>query len=263
MVDENVEALDEVDDDEELLEEVDDADGIEPDEQPDEKLALLEQRLAVVEGQNSKLVRDFTASVGRVQSLIDRVESGRTADTAKLTKQVSSAVGAVEQQLDAILASDIVDPEIRARAQQARDRMRAETDLASLRDEITELKNRPAVIPPTPVSNELSPLERNVHTMIAEANLKIEDFDWDEANAVLGSRGEPGIYAYFTNKIAEQKQETAASGRRQARKASAGSGTPTGAGAGGDVASKLEHALDSGNLDDAVAQLQKLGVNPF
>ena len=261
MVDENVEALPE-DDEDDLVEEPDDIE--EDEEQPDEKLALLEQRLAAVEGQNSRLVRDFTASVGRVQSLVDRIESGRSADTEKLQRQLSSAVGAVEQQLDAVLASDIVDPEIRQRAQQARDRMRAETELASLRDEVTELKNRPAVTPQVPPpSTGLSPLEQNVHAMIADASLTLEDFDWDEARAVLERRGEPGIYSYFTNKIAEQKQETAAAGRRQAKKTNAGNGTPSGAGPGNDTASKLEHAMDSGNLDDAVAQLQKLGINPF
>lgn len=242
----------------ESTDEVEDSDETEG--QADDKFALFEQRIAGLEATNAKLVSDFSASVGRVQSLITRLESGRGEDTERLQKQVNSAVSTVESQLDVILASEMVDPEIRARAQQARDRMRAEADVASLRDEVTQLRNRPPVIIP-PVTNELSPTEQNVHAMIFEAGMKLEDFDWEEARGVVSRRGEPGVYSYFTNKIAEHKAEQAATERRQARKTSAGKGAPAAAGTSGDIASRLEASVDGGNLDDGVALLRSLGVN--
>lgn len=256
MPDEDEFLPDELED--ELTDEVEDSED--PEGQTEDKFALFEQRIAGIEAQNTKLVSDFAASVGRVQSLITRLESGREGDTERLQKQVNSAVSTVESQLDVILSSEAVDPEIRARAQQARDRMRAEADVASLRDEVAQLKNRPAVVQPQQ-TNDLSPIEQNVHAMIFEAGMKLEDFDWEEARGVGSRRGEPGIYSYFTNKIAEQKAELAATERRQARKTNAGRGAPNGAGVGGDMASKLEAAVDSGNLDEGVALLRSLGVN--
>lgn len=238
-------------------------DSEDTDEQSGEldKLAQFEERLAAIEGQSTKLVRDFSSAVGRVQSLVDRLESGRQVDAERFKTQLNTAVGSVEQQLDTILASDMVDPELRAKAQQARDRLRAETEQASLKAEMAALRAAVTTQRQAPDPNQLSPIEVNVHTMIADAGLKIDDFDWDEANTVYGTRGEPGVYAYFTNKIAERKTEATAADRRQSKKVSAGK-QPQGSQAGaGDLAARMEHALDTGNLDDGVAILKSLGVN--
>jgi len=249
--------------DDSLVEEYEDSEDSEEQSGEVDRLAQLEERLASIEGQNTKLIRDFSASVGRVQSLIDRVESGRQYDTERLRTQISSAVGGVEKQLDTILESDAIDPEIRARAQQARDRLRADTEQAQNKAEIEALKaavlyrqQQPQVDP-----NQLTPLETNVHTMIAEAGMKIEDFDWQEANTVLSRRGEPGVYTYFTNKIAERKSEATAADRRQAKKRSAGNGTPSGSGVGGDMTSKLAAAADSGDIAGGIELLRSLGVS--
>lgn len=247
-----------------LDEEVDDSEDSEEQSGEVDRLAQLEARLTSMEGQNVKLVRDFSSAVGRVQSLIDRLESGRQYDTERLKTQINSAVGGVEKQLDTILESDIVDPEIRARAQQARDRLRAETEQAQMKAEVEALKavvaqrqqpQQPAVDP-----SQLSPLEVNVHTMIADANLKIDDFDWTEANSIYAQRGEPGVYAYFTNKIAERKAEATAAERRQVKKTNAGKGSPSASGTGGDVTSKLASAAESGNIAEGIELLRSLGV---
>jgi len=234
-------------------EEVSDSEDSEEQSGEVDRLAQLEERLANVEGHSIKLVRDFSAAVGRVQSLVDRLESGRQYDAERFKTQLSTAVGSVEKQLDTILESDIVDPEIRARAQQARDRLRAETEQASTRAEIEALKavlTQSRQAPPVD-PNQLTPLETNVHTMIADAGLKIDDFDWEEANNVYSRRGEPGVYAYFTSKIAERKTEATAAERRQAKKVSAGK-NPTASGTGGDTASKLAAAADSGDIAGGV-----------
>lgn len=253
---------DELEDD--YLEDTEVEDSEDSEEQSGEvdRLAQLEARLTSMEGQNVKLVRDFSSAVGRVQSLIDRLESGRQYDTERLKTQINSAVGGVEKQLDTILESDIVDPEIRARAQQARDRLRAETEQAQMKAEVEALKavmvqrqQQPVVDP-----SQLSPLEVNVHTMIADANLKIDDFDWNEANSIYAQRGEPGVYAYFTNKIAERKAEATAAERRQVKKTNAGKGSPSASGTGGDVTSKLASAAESGNIAEGIELLRSLGV---
>ena len=246
----------------ESIEEVEDSEDSEEQSGEIDKLAQLVERLANIEGRNNQLVKDFSSAVGRVQSLVDRLESGRQVDAERFKSQLNTAVGSVEQQLDTILASDMVDPEIRAKAQQARDRLRAEAEQATMKAEIEALKStvteqrQPQADP-----NQLSPVEYNVHTMIAEAGLKIEDFDWTEANAVYGSRGEPGVYAYFTNKIAERKADATAAERRQAKKTSAGKGSPSASGVGGDITSKLTAAADNGDIAGGIELLRSLGVS--
>lgn len=245
----------------EPIDEVEDSEDSDEQSGEVDKLSQLEDRLAAVEGQNTKLVRDFSSAVGRVQSLIDRLESGRQVDAERFKTQLNTAVGGVEQQLDTILSSDMVDPELRARAQQARDRLRAETEQASLKAEVAALKQ--AVTAPrqqAPDPSQLSPLETNVHTMIADAGLRIEDFDWTEANTVYGTRGEPGVYAYFTNKIAERRAESNAADRRQTKKTNAGKGSPSASGVGSDVTSKLEAAADNGDIAGGIELLRSLGV---
>lgn len=263
MPDNDVETLPEDLEDETTEDEVEDSDELEG--QSDDRYAQLEQRLAAIEGQNSKLVNDFTASVGRMQSLMDRLDAGRQGDTVKLQKQLDTAVGAVEHQLDVVLASDTIDPDVRQRAQAVRDKMRAEAELASLRDEVDGLKTRPQTQAPAPLTTDdvLRRAETNTHAMIQNAGLQLEDFNWTEAQAIFATHGETGVYTYFTNKIAEHRAEQVATERRQARKTNAGK-TPEATGtASGDIASRLEKSVDGGNLNDGVALLRELGVNPF
>jgi hypothetical protein len=253
-----LQVLDDDEFDEELdegLEDSDDVDGVEP---PDE-LALLKEEIASLRTQNaqqSKAVKDFSAAVGRYQSLIDKMEAGR-GDTDKLARQLAASVGGVEQVIDTILADPNIDPEVRARALAARDSTKANAKLASLEAEIEALKNKPEPVQEVQ-SNELTVLERTVHTMINRSGLQIEDFNWTEANLVYSQTGsEAEIISYFTNKIAEKKAESTAAERRQARKASAGKPAPKGADNAGDIATQLENAKD---LDEGVEMLRKLGV---
>lgn len=222
MVNENIDAPEdqEVPDVEDSTEDSDTEDTTEETKQPDE-IALLKQEVALLRAQNNKTVKDFSAAVGRYQSLVDKLESGR-GDTDKIARQVQSSIGAVDQVLETILGDETFSPEIRARAMAIRSSAKASTELDGLKAEIEALKNRK---PEPPVAadsaQELSPIEQLVHTMIGAASLKIEDFDWNEAGSVYSTGGDMGVIGYFTNKIAEKRAEAQAAERRQSRKTSA------------------------------------------
>lgn len=230
MVNENVDAPEDQDLPEDTQEESEDTEEVP--QQPDE-LALLKQEVAILRAQNAqtnKTVKDFSAAVGRYQSLMDRLESG-SGDTSRLAKQVQSSIGAVDQVLDTILADENFSPEIRARAMAIRASAKATTELDDIKAELESLKNRKPE-PPTQQTQqeELSPIEQMVHTMIGASGLKIEDFDWNEAGTVYGTQGDAGVIGYFTNKIAEKRAEAQAAERRQSRK-TASSTTPNPVGA--------------------------------
>ena len=257
MVNENdVEALDELED-EEVEDSIEDDSTEEDSQQPDE-LALLKAEVAALRNQNSKIAKDFSAAVGRYQSLVDRLESGR-GDTDKLSREIASSVNAVDKVLETILSADDISPELRARALEVRRSAKAEADLDSLRAEVESLKNRKPEPVVVDTSNELSPLERTVHTMINKAGFSIEDFNWTEANAVFSRDGDEGVVAYFTDQIVNRKVEASSTGRRQAKKESS-KGSPRGADVGGDITSQLGDAAD-GDLDKGIALLRSMGVN--
>ncbi len=102
---------------------------------------------------------------------------------------------------------------------------------------------------------ELSPIERMVHTMIGSAGLKIEDFDWNEAGTVYSNGGDAGVIGYFTNKIAEKRAEAQAAERRQSRKTAA-SKTPEQAGTTRDLTERLGDPTL--NLDERREILRKM-----
>lgn len=220
MVNENIDAPeDQVVTDAEDSEDSDAEDTAEEPKQPDE-LALLKQEVALLRAQNTKTVKDFSAAVGRYQSLVDKLESGR-GDTDKIARQVQSSIGAVDQVLETILADETFSPEIRARAMSIRASAKASTELDGLKLEIEALKNRKPEPPVQQTQQEdLTPIEQTVHTMINSATLKVEDFDWNEAGTVYQTGGDAGVIGYFTNKIAEKRAEAQAAERRQSRKTS-------------------------------------------
>lgn len=242
---------------EEENEELDSEDSLEEEAQQPDKLALLEQEVTALKNQNAKTVRDFNAAVGRYQSLMDKLESGK-GDTDKLVTQVHSSIGAVEQVLETLLSDDSISPEVRVKAQEIRNRTKAESDVASLRAEIEALKTTKTQPVQEVQSEDLSPLERVVHTMINKAGYKIEDFDWAEANTKYTVGGDDEVLGYFTNKIADMKAEADAASRRQTRKTNA-SKSPT------QVSNSRapEETLgdDSISLDDRLATLRSMLAN--
>lgn len=222
MVNENIDAPENEVEDPDVADsnDSDTEDSTEEVQQPDE-MALLKQEVALLKAQNTKVAKDFSAAVGRYQSLLDRFDSGK-GDTDKLAKQVQSSIGAVDQVIDTILGDENFSPEIRARAQAIRASARANTELDGIKAELEALKNRKPEPPTQQTQQEdLSPIEQMVHTMINSSGLKIDDFDWNEAGTVYGSTGDAGVIGYFTNKIAEKRAEAQAAERRQSRKTSA------------------------------------------
>ena len=245
----------ELDTDEEL--EDSDSEETNEDEQPD-KLVLLEQEVAALRAQNSKVVRDFNAAVGRYQSLMDRLESGK-GDTDALVRQVNSSVGAVEQVLDTILNDESVDPELRRKAAEVRSRTKADSELATLKAQVEALQAKPVTKAIVPDDGELSPLEDMLNKMIISAGFHpTRDFDWAEAGDVFAKGGDEAVIAYFTNKIVEKKTDASATNRRQERKTNA-SKTPDPASATKTPEQKLGD--DTLSLDERLATLRSMIAN--
>ena len=228
-------------------------------QQPD-RIALLEQQVAALATQNTKLVRDFSAAVGRYQSLQDKLESGK-GDTDKLTKQLAASLGAVETALDTILNDESVDPALRQKAQEAKTKAKAQSEIDDLKAQMEALKTAPKEIIKEieDDSNDLSPLERVLNTMIVKAGFHpTRDFDWGEASQVFTAEGEDGVIGYFTTKISEKLAEAQTTSRRQARKDTA-SRTPNPASAARTPEQKLGD--DTLSLDERLATLRAMISN--
>lgn len=265
-MDNEIEALEselEPDDSEEVDTESDDSEGSE--EQPD-RLALLEAEIAALKNQtaqNIKAVKDFSAAVGRYQSLSDRLESGR-GDTEKLTRELSASVTAVDKVLETILSAEDISPELRARAVEVRNRAKAEAELADLKATVEALRTAPPQREAQAAQTDLSPLEVTLNTMIMEAGFKpTVDFDWAAITEAYKGGGDGGAIKYVLDQITEKRTEAQATARRQARRTEAGQGTPRGAAPGADFTAQLEAAADKGDIDKGIELLKSIGVNPF
>lgn len=222
-----------------------------------DKLALLEQQVTALATQNAKLIKDFNSAVGRYQSLMDKLESGK-GDTDALVRQVNSSVGAVEQVLDTILNDESVDPELRRKAAEVRSRTKADTELATIKAELEAVKTKQNT-PQAEVDDDLSPLEGMLNKMVIAAGFHpTRDFDWVEAAGVYEKDGEDAVISYFTNKIIEKKTEASATTRRQERKTNA-SKTPDPASATRTPEQKLGD--NSLSLDERVATLRAMIAN--
>lgn len=242
--------------DQELLPEDDQELEPEDQEQPQEdkpdELALLRQEVETLRTQNERSLNQVKAAIGRYQSLAASLAQGSEL-TASQAKKLESSVGAVEKALDTLLEDETLTPEVRARARAAKTEARAAADTAAMRDEIDALKRSPArAEAPVQDSDELAPIERTVHLMIRRAGMKIEDFDWAEASKVYSTKGDDGILDFFQDKIDAKRAESKNTDARQARKTTAGTPPPEGAGTSSNMDTLLTtYANDPSKLSAA------------
>jgi predicted transcriptional regulator len=189
---------------------------------------------------NTALMQDFRRSVGRVQSLVDRLEKN---DPAKdLRTQVDEQMDEVVQLLATLtngLEEGILDPNTKQRIEGVLRSQHNKRERASLVSDILQQVNTPdqaattspdtssAITPPQ--SSETPALEEQIVASIEAAGFQADDFDWAEANKVLAAQGSTALTLWFGEQIAMKRSEGSSAERRQSRKRAGGS-TPAAAG---------------------------------
>lgn len=183
-------------------------------------LEKLSSEVAELRSQNVQAVRNFNLQVGRLQSLVAKIDSGR-GDTDKLITQFNSQVSAVDGAINAILEDETLAPDIKAKVAQARIKANSDSELATLKAEMAAIKTG-SIAPPT--TGELS-LEASIVEEIESFGLNPDDdtFDWKgEASNVLTTKGPAATRTYFRTKIKEMLAAQSATERREERKQAAG-----------------------------------------
>jgi hypothetical protein len=189
---------------------------------------------------NTALMQDFRRSVGRVQSLVDRLE--KNDPTENLRTQVDEQMDEVVQLLATLtdgLEEGILDPNTKQRIEGVLRSQHNKRERASLVSDILQQVNKPdqaattspdtsqAVTPSQ--SSEATTLEGQIVASIEAAGFQAEDFDWTEANKVLAAQGSTALTLWFGEQIAAKRSEGSSAERRQSRKQAGGS-TPAAAG---------------------------------
>jgi hypothetical protein len=189
---------------------------------------------------NTALMQDFRRSVGRVQSLVDRLE--KNDPTENLRTQVDEQMDEVVQLLATLtdgLEEGILDPNTKQRIEGVLRSQHNKRERASLVSDILQQVNKPdqaattspdtsqAVTPSQ--SSETTTLEGQIVASIEAAGFQAEDFDWTEANKVLAAQGSTALTLWFGEQIAAKRSEGSSAERRQSRKQAGGS-TPAAAG---------------------------------
>ena len=190
---------------------------------------------------NTALMQDFRRSVGRVQSLVDRLE--KNDPTENLRTQVDEQMDEVVQLLATLtsgLEEGILDPNTKQRIEGVLRSQHNKRERASLVSDILQQVNKPdqaattspdtsqAVTPSQ--SSETTTLEGQIVASIEAAGFQADDFDWTEANKVLATQGSTALTLWFGEQIAAKRSEGSSAQRRQSRK-QAGGLTPAAAGA--------------------------------
>lgn len=196
------------------------------------------KRLAALEEANKRaeeLGTDFRRSVGRVQSILDRMETatGKTrADLeASLDQKFSELAGLLEDvsgNIDPAILPDAVKEKVRSARQQA-----AQRSAAVNIDKLVEEKV--AAMVPKPATNDIPAewrlFERDMESSIKAAGLDPDNremFDWNYAGYLLSQGRTAAAKAYFDSTI---EANSTANEKLQAKK-EANVESPTGAGAG-------------------------------
>mgnify|MGYP003136013987 CR=1 FL=1 len=245
-----------------------DGSGDEPDPQ-----AMLQaiQALQTRDTANAALMQNFTRTVGRVQSLMDRMD--KTDPTEGLRTQVDEQIGGVTELLGQLvegLGEDVLDANTKNRVDALLQGQRATKEQDSLVARIVEQLGGPQAgntqAPVQPVESSasasgVSSTEQDILAAITKAGFVADDFDWNEANTQLSAGGNTGVTLWFGEQIAAKRSETQTGKRRQDRKDSAGS-TP-GAASGGSETNTDGLDASGGKFKDAIANLETLLGSPL
>ena len=237
----------------------------ETDEAPAQEDLVL-SRIAALEEANKRadaLGTDLRRSVGRVQSILDRMETATGKTKAELESalderfnELSGLLEDVSTNIDDAILPDSVKDKVRTARAQAANRSAAVNI-----DKLVEEKIAAMIKPQTPVNDGVTPemrlFERLMETQIKSAGLDPDggDFDWQYVKLLLenGRRGD--AEKYFADII-----ETNTSGAKLQAKKEAVSESPTGS---GTAANKQWHEkLGDKNvsLEDKINLLRSQGA---
>lgn len=235
--------------------------GDDEEQSQETELDQLKREIAELRAQNQKVGRDFQSSVGRLHSLIERLQSGR-GSTDALEAQVKTQIEAVNHTLEAILEDETTSPELRARARAIAKEAQSASELAALRAEVAAMKGgnkNDDAEDDTSGGRPVSPFEQGIVLAIQAAGHDPDDpiFDWSgEATRIFNAQGEQATLAYFRQKIGEATTAKAAAERRQSRKKAgeSGGGSPPPEGTG---ARHLDPSLPK---DERLRRMVEMGV---
>lgn len=182
-------------------------------------LETLQADIAELKANNANQTRAlsaFNSNVGRVQSIVERLEAGK-GDTEGLLKRLASQMGVLDESIDAILDDENIDDRVKEKARSVRSKAAASSELEYLKSQIEELKvARPATAPAAGPS-----FEEEIVDMIRGFDLDPDDkaFDWaGEASKLLSEKGEAETRKYFRKTVKDMLETKAAAARRQVRK---------------------------------------------
>ena len=215
-------------------------------------LEQLATEVATLKTQSTKAMRDFSAAVGRLNSLYTKLESGR-GDTVTTVNQLNAQVKAVDGMLAAVLEDEGLDPKVRAKAAEVRSKVTGDSELANLKAEIDALKNGDKEQRQAPPAD--TAFEQSIVDEIESYGLSPDDptFDWKgEATSLLMGQGPGATRTYFRTKIKELLASGGAADRRQERKKAAGEKVPAG--------NKAARTFNSGNEEEDIKTLIKMGI---
>jgi hypothetical protein len=209
---------------------------------------------------------DLRRSVGRVQSLASQFNTGKATDTTG--DELREKFQETSEQLDMLVTGldGVIDPETRDKLITARQQARAVAERTSLRNEIiAELTPAPAAQPnqADAVTQLANAYEKQLIGEIEAFDLDPNDtevFDWSKAGSYFQAGDYDGMTKYIRGQIREAITADTPAARRQARKGAANP-APTPQDPGGrTVSEKILEDGDISNLDDAILELQKLGI---
>lgn len=205
-------------------------------EETPNQFAEIERRIAAIEEANKRaeeIANDLRRSVGRVQSLTDKVEKATGETRAALTRQLeeryselTNLVGETVGSLDSAVLPDSVKQKLIEAQTTARTRTAAEEIQRAIDEKFKEMVPTPAPQESQSVPPEWLSLERDIEKMLTDANLDVQkDFDWNYAAYMLrAGRTTSEVKAYAESTI----DRSAPGAKIQEKKEAAGPGSPSG-----------------------------------
>ena len=197
------------------------------------------KRIAVLEEANKHaetLSTDLRRSVGRVQSILDRMETATGQTRADLESslndkfnELSGLLEDVSGSIDPAILPDSVKEKVRSARQQAAQRAAAVNIDKLVAEKVQAMM--PTPVPTNDVPAEWRAFEREIETTIKAAGLDPDNremFDWNYAGYLLGQGRMDAAKAYFASTVESNLPNN---DKLQSKKESAPN-SPTGVGAG-------------------------------
>lgn len=222
------------------------------------------------------MITDLTRSVGRIQSLSDRLNNSSNDEVIKdLRTQLSENYSNTTDLLTELVSGldpDLVSPTVLAKVQEAKEASTRAAAKASLEELVEQMVDQRVPKRPEPdtqtTTGGKSPLEIQIEEEIQSYDLDPDSdyFDWKEAQALFNQQpdmasAERAVKTYFRTKIREAVLAENSATARQVRKESAGKAPKPGGPVGSeeDQLKRFATADPGGeNLESSMQLLKKI-----